>query len=63
MGVVTYFMLFDPFTFDNGTAFRHLSASLPAMVVAMASYFLLAKIFIIPAGQGGYAKGPTTNRI
>ena len=56
-GVATYFLLFDPFTFANGDAFQHLSASLPAMVVTMFSYYLLARVFLFPAGRGGYVQG------
>ena len=57
LGVATYFLLFDPFTFANGSAFQHLSASLPAMVVTMCSYYLLTRLFVMPAGRGGYVRG------
>ena len=57
LGVGTYFLLFDPFTFANGRAFQSLSASVPAMLVTMCAYYLLARLIVIPSGRGGYVHG------
>jgi len=54
LGVATYFLLFDPFTFANSSGFQYLSASLPAMVVTMCSYYAVARLFVTPSGRGGY---------
>jgi len=54
LGVVAHFLLFDPFTLANGRAFQLLSASLPAMLVTMCSYYGFARIFMVPGTKGGY---------
>ena len=54
LGVVAYFLLFDPFTFANGRAFQLLSASLPAMLVTMCSYYVFARLFMVSGTRGGY---------
>ena len=53
-GIATYAALFDPYALTGGAAFTALSASMPALVVALALHWLLSRLVVIPAGRGGY---------
>lgn len=59
-GALVYLLLLDPVTFEAAPLFRLASASLPALVVALFSHLLLTRLFVIPAGKGGY--GPPTKQ-
>lgn len=54
VGSVTYFSLLNPVTLVNRTPFEFVSASVPTFVVAGVVYLLLTKLFVEPAGRGGY---------
>jgi NCS1 family nucleobase:cation symporter-1 len=54
-GAVTYALLLNPVTYEPAGWFRHLTASLPAFVVAGASHYLLTRLLLVRArGWGGY---------
>jgi nucleobase:cation symporter-1, NCS1 family len=53
-GVTTYFFLFNPLTFASAALFDIMSASLPAMLVAMAVHIGGTKLVVLPSGKGGY---------
>jgi nucleobase:cation symporter-1, NCS1 family len=44
-GVGTYFALLDPITFESSPVFKYTTASVPATLVAMATYVVLMKMF------------------
>lgn len=58
-GVVTYWLVLDPATLEAAAMFRYTSASLPAFVVTGVVYYLLTRCVVIPAGRGGYRRGPS----
>ncbi len=41
LGVVTYFLLLDPVTFESTAMFRYLTASIPSILVSLGAYTLL----------------------
>lgn len=60
IGMFTYWILLDPVTYENRlilndiNVFQWVSASIPAVVVAGAAYWLLTRLVVIPARKGGY---------
>jgi len=54
LGVVVYLLLFDPVGLTGNSIFLHLSASVPAFAAAFISHIVLTRLFLIPAGKGGY---------
>ncbi|MBA0126576.1 cytosine permease [Haloechinothrix sp. YIM 98757] len=58
-GVVTYYLLLNPMTFEAAAAFRYTSASVPAFVVTAAVYAVATAVWVRPAVKGGYVpRGP-----
>lgn len=55
-GATVYLLLLDPVTFEAAPLFRLVSASLPALASALFGHVLLTRLFVIPAGKGGYAR-------
>jgi nucleobase:cation symporter-1, NCS1 family len=53
-GACVYVLLMNPLTFDTAPLFVFTSASLPALVTAMAVHVLLTRLIVIPAGKGAY---------
>jgi len=58
-GAVTYYLLLDPYTLVSAPLFQFTTASLPAFVVTGAVHYALTKLWIIPAGKGGYTDKAT----
>ncbi len=54
VGGGVYVLIFNPATLAPAGVFSYFTASIPAMVAAMATHLLLAKLVVIPAGKGGY---------
>lgn len=54
LGQALYVWLLDPVTLQARGPMRVVTASGPAVLVPMAIYFLLARLWLIPAGLGGY---------
>jgi NCS1 family nucleobase:cation symporter-1 len=55
-GSGTYILLLNPATLEQYVpGFQYLSASLPAFVVAGVVYLVLTRLWVAPAGKGGYA--------
>jgi NCS1 family nucleobase:cation symporter-1 len=57
LGQLLYVWLLDPVSFAAHGPVRLLTASGPAVVLPMALYLLLARLWLIPAGVGGYRAG------
>lgn len=63
VGMFTYWLLLDPVTYENRLVvndvnlFQWVSASIPAILVAGAAYWLLTRLVVIPARKGGYVTG------
>jgi NCS1 family nucleobase:cation symporter-1 len=56
-GQLLYVWLLDPVNLTARGPVRVLTASAPAVILPMAAYFLLARLWLIPAGLGGYRAG------
>jgi NCS1 family nucleobase:cation symporter-1 len=57
-GFVTYLALLEPVSQTPTAGFRHLSATLPSMVLAFVVHLALSRIVTIPRGLGDYRRGP-----
>jgi NCS1 family nucleobase:cation symporter-1 len=55
-GCCTYVSLLNPLTYHSRGPYAYMTASLPAAAAA-ALVYLLASVFVIRAGRGGYHKG------
>ena len=53
-GVTTYGLLLDPLMFTSAELFKYTSASIPAFIVTGLVHYALTRLWIIPAGKGGY---------
>jgi len=53
-GVGTYLALLNPVSLWYSAPFKYLTASVPSLVVGMVVYLLLTKVWVQPAGKGGY---------
>jgi NCS1 family nucleobase:cation symporter-1 len=53
-GVATYIYLLDPVTYVSRPPFQYMTASIPAIVVAGAVYWLGATLVLRPLKRGGY---------
>ncbi len=56
-GFATYIALLEPVSQTPAFGFRHLSASIPALVAAFIVHLTLSRVFNIPADLGGYSSG------
>jgi nucleobase:cation symporter-1, NCS1 family len=54
-GIATYIYLLDPVTYVYRAPFQYTSASFPAAVVGGLTYWLGAKLVLVPRRAGGYA--------
>lgn len=54
LGYAIYLYLFDPVSNTARGAFQWTTASVPATLVPMVLYYVLAKVLLVRAGQGGY---------
>jgi NCS1 family nucleobase:cation symporter-1 len=57
-GPLLYVWLLDPVTLTARGPVRAVTASGPAVLAPMALYYLLARLWLIPAGVGGYRADP-----
>lgn len=57
-GAATYVLLYNPQTLDTTEAFSWMTASIPAVVVAGLTHFLLTTLVTRRAGLGGYRRTP-----
>lgn len=57
-GFVTYLALLEPVSQTPTAGFRHLSATLPSMVLAFVVHLALSRMVTIPRGLGDYRRGP-----
>ena len=53
-GVGTYLALLNPVSLWYSAPFKDLTAIVPSLVVGMVVYLLLTKVWVQPAGEGGY---------
>lgn len=53
-GCATYVVLLDPLTYESHGPYAFTTASLPSVLVAAVVYGLLTRLWIMPAGKGGY---------
>jgi NCS1 family nucleobase:cation symporter-1 len=58
LGQLLYVWLLDPVSLAARGPVRQLTASAPAVLLPMALYYLLARLWLIPAGLGGYRADP-----
>ncbi|RNB89461.1 hypothetical protein EDM56_09680 [Brevibacillus fluminis] len=56
VGVVTYLYLLNPVTYVSSSFFKYTTASIPSLVFAGVSYYLVTKLVNVPAKKGGYYK-------
>ncbi|WP_160718765.1 purine-cytosine permease family protein [Bacillus sp. USDA818B3_A] len=61
-GIVTYFYLLNPLTYQSHPPYQYLTATLPSMIIAAAVYGIITSLVIIPAGWGGYRKNKRPKR-
>ena len=59
LGQVIYVWLLDPVSLAARGPVRLLTASAPAVLLPMVLYFAIARIWLVPAGLGGYRAGTT----
>ncbi|WP_338449462.1 cytosine permease [Niallia oryzisoli] len=55
-GVLTYFYLLNPLTYESHAPYQYLTATLPTMAVGAFVYLIITQFVIIPFGWGGYRK-------
>lgn len=53
-GFCSYLYLLNPLTFETHAPYSYVSASFPSAIVAGVVYLLLTRLWILPAGKGGY---------
>ena len=53
-GVLTYFYLLNPLTYESHAPYQYLTATLPTMAVGALVYWVITRFVIIPFGWGGY---------
>jgi NCS1 family nucleobase:cation symporter-1 len=54
LGCAVYVYLLNPLTYESHEPYRYLTASLPSAFMSGCIYVVLTRLFIIPAGRGGY---------
>ncbi len=54
LGIAVFAALFDPYNLVGKLSFAATSASLPAMLAALVSQYVLTRALVIPLGKGGY---------
>jgi len=60
VGCAVYIYLLNPLTYESHGPYRYLTASLPSAFIAGCVHIVLTRLFVIPAGRGGY--GPAQRR-
>ena len=55
VGFITYVYLLNPVTYVSNGLFKYTSASLPAIFVSGAVYYVVSKVFIVKSRIGDYA--------
>ena len=55
LGCAVYIYLLNPLSYESHGPYRFLTASLPAAFVSGFLYVVLTRLFVVPAGRGGYA--------
>lgn len=58
IGAVIYVLAINPATLVTSGIFKFATASVPALCAAFIAHVLLSKLWVIPAGKGGYYDGP-----
>jgi nucleobase:cation symporter-1, NCS1 family len=58
VGFGFYYWLLDPISLRYSELFQYTSAGLPTFLLCCILYYALSKLWIIPAGWGGYPKLP-----
>lgn len=53
-GFVCYLYLLNPLTFVSHAPYQYVSASFPSAIIAGLIYLLMTKLWVLPAGKGGY---------
>jgi purine-cytosine permease-like protein len=53
-GLWFYVRLYDPVTMTSARVFRYCGATLPTVLASGVLYWILMRLFVIPAGRGGY---------
>ena len=56
VGCSSYIYLLNPITYESHGPFRFLTASLPSTLLAAVVYLAVTRLFVIPAGRGGYSR-------
>jgi NCS1 family nucleobase:cation symporter-1 len=56
LGCLVYYWLLNPVTYAQHFPFTWISASIPAVIASGAIYWIVTRLWIIPAGKGGYER-------
>jgi nucleobase:cation symporter-1, NCS1 family len=54
LGCAVYVYLLNPLTYESHEPYRYLTASLPTAFISGCIHVVLTRLFIVPAGRGGY---------
>ena len=54
LGCAVYVYLLNPLTYESHEPYQYLTASLPSAFISGCIYVVLTRLFVIPAGRGGY---------